>query len=46
MIMQKVGCGLHMESVSCWDPKTDGSVTIKYENDTMICICTVIGVAL
>ena len=45
-IIEKVGAGLHFESVSHWDPKTDGSITAKFENDSMICLCTVVGVAI
>jgi dynein light chain Tctex-type 1 len=45
-MIEKVGAGLHFESVSHWDPKTDGSVTAKFENDSMICICTVVGIAI
>lgn len=45
-IVQKVGAGLHSETISYWDSRTDGSVVVKYENDSLICICTVIGVAL
>lgn len=45
-IIEKVGAGMHYESVSHWDPKTDGSITAKFENDTILCICTVIGVAM
>lgn len=44
--MQSTGCGVHMESLTHWDPKTDGSVTIKYENESLVCICTVMGIAL
>ncbi len=45
-IIQKVGAGVHYESVSHWDAKSDGGVTTKYENDSMLCICTVFGVAI
>lgn len=45
-IIEKVGAGMHYESVSHWDPKTDGSITAKFENDSMICLCTVVGVAI
>lgn len=45
-IIEKVGAGIHYESVSHWDPKTDGSVTAKFENDSIICLCTVVGVAI
>ena len=46
MIVQKVGAGLHHECAALWDGATDGSITAKFENETMICICTVIGIAL
>jgi hypothetical protein len=45
-IMQKTGFGLHYDVVSCWDPQTDGAISAKYESDSIICICTVIGIAL
>lgn len=45
-IVQKVGAGIHSETVSYWDPKTDGAVVAKYENDSLLCITTVIGVAI
>jgi hypothetical protein len=45
-IMQKTGFGLHYDMVSCWDPQTDGAISAKFENDNIICICTVIGVAI
>ncbi len=45
-ILQKVGAGLHVASTSFWDAKTDGMITTKYENDSIICICTVIGVSI
>jgi dynein light chain Tctex-type 1 len=46
IIVQKIGAGLHYESSALWDATTDGSVTVKFENETMICICTVVGVAI
>eukprot|EP01039_Chlorochromonas_danica_P004786 gene4786-5246_t len=45
-IIQKVGAGLHSEVCSYWDPRTDGVVVAKYENDSVICICTVVGVSI
>lgn len=45
-IIEKVGAGVHYESVSHWDAKTDGAITTKYENDTMICLCSVFGLAI
>jgi dynein light chain Tctex-type 1 len=44
--VQKVGAGLHFETLAHWDMKADGVVQVKYENDSLICICTVIGVGL
>mmetsp|Transcript_30196 Transcript_30196/g.28847 ORF Transcript_30196/g.28847 Transcript_30196/m.28847 type:complete len:112 (+) Transcript_30196:59-394(+) len=46
IIVQKLGAGLHFESAALWDATTDGSVTAKFENETMTCICTIIGIAL
>lgn len=46
IIVQKVGAGLHYECAALWDAVTDGSVTAKFENETMTCICTVIGISL
>ncbi len=45
-ILQKTGAGLHVEMVSCWDSQTDGAISAKYESDTLICICSIIGIAL
>lgn len=45
-MVQKVGAGIHFESVSHWDPRTDGALSVKYENDSLICICSVFGVAI
>jgi Tctex-1 family len=38
--------GLAYETVAFWDAATDGVITVKYENDTIVCITTIIGVAL
>lgn len=46
VIMQKTGAGLHSEVATCWDPSTDGATMIKYENDSLVCVCTVIGIAI
>lgn len=46
IIVQKVGAGLHYECAALWDSATDGSVTSKFENETITCICAVIGIAL
>lgn len=45
-IVQKVGAGIHYESIAHWDAKTDGLIVAKFENEEMICICSVIGVSL
>ena len=46
IIVQNVGAGLHYECAALWNSTTDGSVTAKFENETIICICTVVGIAL
>ena len=46
LIMQKRGSGLHYETVAHWDGKTDGSVVVNFENDTIKCFCTVLGIAI
>lgn len=45
-IVQKVGAGLHCETISYWDAKTDGMVQTKYENESLTCLCTIIGVSI
>lgn len=45
-IMQNVGAGVNYELSSYWDNTTDAAISIKYENESIIAICTVIGVAL
>lgn len=44
--IQKVGAGMHFETLAHWDMKTDGVVQVKYENESLICVCTIIGVGL
>jgi hypothetical protein len=46
LIVQNVGSGMHFESVAHWDPKSDGSVAVSYENDDVKCFCTVLGIAM
>jgi len=41
VIMQKNGAGLHTASTCFWDTKTDGSCSVRWENDTMHAIITV-----
>ncbi|GMH38479.1 hypothetical protein BSKO_06363 [Bryopsis sp. KO-2023] len=46
VIMQKNGAGLHTAASCFWDNSTDGSRTVRWENKTMYCICTVFGLAV
>ena len=45
IIVQKVGAGLHVETVCSWDKRTDGSISVKFENDSLSCITLVVGLA-
>jgi hypothetical protein len=46
LIIQKVGSGLHFETVAHWDSKTDGSVMVKFDTEDLSCFCTVLGIAI
>jgi dynein light chain Tctex-type 1 len=46
VISQKTGAGLHCDTVACWDANSDAAVTTKFESETMLCLCTIIGIAL
>ena len=46
VILQKTGAGLHSEIATLWDSSTDGAVIAKYENEYLICMCTIIGIAI
>jgi dynein light chain Tctex-type 1 len=46
LIVQKIGAGIHYESVAHWDEKTDASFTLRFESDSMLCLCTITGVAI
>jgi dynein light chain Tctex-type 1 len=46
IIMQKLGTGLHYDCAAHWDVKTDGCLTTKFENDTIVAILTVFGIAI
>ena len=46
LIVQKLGAGLHLETAALWDATTDGSVVVKYENSNLVCLTTVMGIAL
>ncbi len=41
IIMQKNGAGLHTASTCYWDVKTDGSCSVRWDNQTMHAIVTV-----
>jgi dynein light chain Tctex-type 1 len=42
----RAGAGLHAASSCFWDNAVDLSKTVKWENKTMYCICTVFGLAV
>jgi dynein light chain Tctex-type 1 len=44
-IFQKGDASLHFSSTCLWNPNTDGSITVKYENDTMHCFICLFGIA-
>jgi dynein light chain Tctex-type 1 len=45
-IVQKVGAGIHTETASYWDATTDGVVSGKFENDSLIATCVAFGIAI
>ena len=44
-IFQKGDASLHFSSTCLWNPNTDGSITVKYENDKMHCFVCLFGIA-
>lgn len=46
LIMQKADCGLNISGSCYWDNEVDGSASIKWENNTLICIVNVYGCGL
>lgn len=44
-IFQKGDASLHFSSTCLWNPNSDGSITVKYENDTMHCFICLFGIA-
>lgn len=40
-LTQKSGAGLHAASCTRWNDKTDGKLTVQWENNTMIVLVTV-----
>lgn len=45
-ITQRMNAGLHTAASYYWDNGTDGTCTIRWENETVSCVVTVIGLAL
>jgi dynein light chain Tctex-type 1 len=43
-IFQKGDSSLHFSSTCLWNPSSDGSVTVKYENETMHCFVCLFGI--
>uniref|UniRef100_A0A0G4HAI0 Dynein light chain Tctex-type 1 n=1 Tax=Chromera velia CCMP2878 TaxID=1169474 RepID=A0A0G4HAI0_9ALVE len=46
IILQRSHAGFHCSTTCYWDYNTDGSLTFRWENKSMLCIITVFGVAL
>ena len=44
-IFQKGDASLHFSSTCLWNPNTDGSITVKYENEQMHCFICLFGIA-
>ena len=44
-LFQKGDASLHFSSTCLWNPNTDGSITVKYENDQLHCFVCLFGVA-
>ena len=45
-LQQKTGAGLHLASASYWDPITDNSCTVKWDNEFVHCCIHVFGVQI
>ena len=43
--LQKGDASLHFSSTCLWNPNTDGSITVKYENDKLHCFVCLFGIA-
>ena len=43
-IFQKAGSSLNYSSTCLWNPSCDGSITVRYENDTMHCFVSLFGI--
>ena len=44
-IFQKGDASLHFSSTCLWNPNTDGSITIKFETDTLHCFVCLFAIA-
>ena len=44
-IFQKEDFFLHYSSTCLWNPNTDGSITVRYENDEFYCFVSLFGIA-
>jgi hypothetical protein len=44
--MQKADCGLNISGSCYWDNDTDGTVTVKWDSQTLTCIVNVFGCGL
>ena len=42
---KKGDASLHFSSTCLWNPNTDGSITVKYENDKLHCFVCLFGIA-
>ena len=38
--------GIHVESACFWNASSDGSIVVKWESKSMICIVTMFGLAI
>ena len=45
-VLQKTGAGLHTVSSCFWDAAHDGSTVCRWENDSIVVLCTVFGIRL
>uniref|UniRef100_A0A7S1UH74 Dynein light chain n=1 Tax=Phaeomonas parva TaxID=124430 RepID=A0A7S1UH74_9STRA len=45
-LLQRVGAGVHLSSSSYWDAQKDGSVVLRWENDSIMCILLVFAISL
>ena len=44
-IFQKGDASLHFSSTCLWNPNSDGSITVKYENEQLHCFVCLFGIA-